>query len=451
MLEIACGDGANLIPMAYAMPESEFVGFDLARQPVERGQARINELGLRNVRMFAGDLLDAGAELGQFDYIIAHGLYAWVSEPVRDRLLALCNELLAENGIAFVSYNALPGCHLRIMVRDMMLAATSGCDDPLKQVEEGLKFLGFLLQAKAQEEDGLFRSLLEHQAKRMASHPFASTRHDEFSADYDPVYFTQLVEHASRHGLQYVCEAQLPPPPDPCYCAEIRQVLEGRAGGDPVRLEQLLDFVRMRSYRETLLCRADRRVQRDIQPESFHRLLFASETTAAPGEAGAMTFTLPGGISLESNHPGVKTFLQLLGRAWPRALCFSEIEPELKGLGFALDENRAAVIFRLAVAKMIELRTWNAPVAAGIAERPKASACSRQEAHTQKCVTSLLHRSVNVADPKVCMLLDLLDGTRNREGILDAMQNQFPSQALAIAEGLDEGLRFFHATGILEA
>src|SRR5271166_5846265 len=88
VLEIACNEGANLIPMAYAIPGSEFVGFDLARLPVERGQERIRELGLTNARIFQSDLLNVGAELGQFDYIIAHGLYAWVPEPVRERLLA---------------------------------------------------------------------------------------------------------------------------------------------------------------------------------------------------------------------------------------------------------------------------------------------------------------------------------------------------------------------------
>src|SRR6202167_3563336 len=88
VLEIGCNEGANLIPMAYAIPSSEFVGIDLARLPVERGQRRIRELGLTNVRIFEGDLLEVGAELGQFDYIIAHGVYAWVPDNVRDRLLA---------------------------------------------------------------------------------------------------------------------------------------------------------------------------------------------------------------------------------------------------------------------------------------------------------------------------------------------------------------------------
>src|SRR5271154_3061941 len=60
VLEIACNEGANLIPMAHAIPGSEFVGFDLARLPIERGQARIRELALTNVRLFESNLLDVG-------------------------------------------------------------------------------------------------------------------------------------------------------------------------------------------------------------------------------------------------------------------------------------------------------------------------------------------------------------------------------------------------------
>ena len=95
VLEIGCNEGANLIPMAYAIPSSEFVGFDLARLRIEQGQQRILELGLKNARIFEGDLLKLGSELGRFDYIVAHGFYAWVPEPVGERMMALCGELLA--------------------------------------------------------------------------------------------------------------------------------------------------------------------------------------------------------------------------------------------------------------------------------------------------------------------------------------------------------------------
>lgn len=51
VLEMGCGDGSNLIPMAYGLPGSEFVGVDLAAKPVECAQQRIRRLGAKNIRI----------------------------------------------------------------------------------------------------------------------------------------------------------------------------------------------------------------------------------------------------------------------------------------------------------------------------------------------------------------------------------------------------------------
>jgi methyltransferase-like protein len=451
VLEIACSDGANLIPIAYAAPAAEFVGFDLARLPVERGQRRIAELGLRNVRLFQMDLLEAGADLGRFDYIIAHGLYAWSPEPVRDRLLALTGELLTDEGVAFISYNTMPGGHLRSMMREMMLFGGKGVEDPEQEVMEGLKFLHLL--AGVLPEGDIYRALLESQLQRMEKHNLAAIRHDELSDVYHPVHFADFVEHARRHGLQYISEAQLPPPTDPSYRAEMQSALLNKAGRDFLSQEQLLDFVRMRGYRETLLCRADRVVQRGFPAEHFQRLLLSSQTTAEPGKTpGAMAFVLPGGVRMESNHPGVTALLRELGEAWPRALAWEELEPLLAEAGLALNADGATLLIRLAVAKMIELRAWNPPVARTIAERPRASACSRHEAATQTQVTTLLHTTASFDDAKLRRLLTLLDGTRDRRGLLEAMGRDFPEVSQAELEaGIELGLQLFLRGGVLES
>jgi methyltransferase-like protein len=452
VLEIACSDGANLIPMAYAIPSSEFVGFDLAGLPIERGQAKIRELGLRNVRLFQGDLLEAGAELGPFDFIIAHGLYAWVPEPVRDRLLALCGELLTAEGVAFISYNAMPGGHLRTMIREIMLSCTSGMEDPLERVQAGLGFLRFLIQSRP--EGDLLRALLENQLARMEQRDAAGTRHDELTDAYQPVYFADFAGHAQRHGLQYLSEAELAPPTDPGYRTEIQAALEDAACGDSLRKEQLLDFVRMRAYRETLLCRAGRRVEHSFSAEHFRRLLFASQATATPGESpGTTVFVLPGGIRMESNHPVVAALLKRLAAAWPRALRYDEITPDLAEAGFTLDAGGAALLIRLAVTKMIELHAWSAPVARGVVERPRVSAYCRQEARAQqRNATSLLHKTVSLEDARVRSLLRLLDGTRDRGAILEAMKAEFPdTPAVELESGIEPGLMLFHRTGVLEA
>jgi len=452
VLEVACGDGANLIPMAYAIPGSEFVGFDLAQLPIERGQARIGELGLKNVRLFVGDLLEVGEELGSFDYIIAHGLYAWAPDNVRDRLLELGGALLSGNGVAFVSYNAKPGGYLRTMLRDMMLFGTNSIDDPIQRVAEGFRFLRFV--AGSRPKDDVYRQLIESQLVGMEKRAAAVTSHDELSSNYQPASFFEFVAHAQRHGLAYLCEASLPPPTDPGYSAEIHSALENVGGGDLLRQEQLLDFVRMRMYRETLLCKAGRALRRDFPAEYLRRLLFASQATPVPGEApGSTAFVLPGGVvKMESNHPAVTALLLELGRAWPRALCFEALEPHLAANGLTLDGQGAALLIRLAIAKIIEFRTWNAPLASAIPERPRASACSRQEAVAHALVTSLLHRTVGLEDEKLRNLLRLLDGTRNRAELLAAMQVEFPDSPLVeLEEGLDPSLRILHTAGLLEA
>jgi len=105
VLEIGSSDGGNLIPMALALPESNFTGIDLAERAVARGCAMIDALGLGNIRLQQMDLMHAGAEMGEFDYIIAHGVYSWVPPEVRDHLLSICRTNLAPQGVAYISYN----------------------------------------------------------------------------------------------------------------------------------------------------------------------------------------------------------------------------------------------------------------------------------------------------------------------------------------------------------
>src|SRR6185295_15692724 len=86
--------------------------------------------------------LDDG--FGQFDYIICHGVYSWVPAEIRAKILTICSRNLAPNGVAYVSYNANPGWHMRGMVREILLHHVRGIDDPLAQVQEARSFLALL-------------------------------------------------------------------------------------------------------------------------------------------------------------------------------------------------------------------------------------------------------------------------------------------------------------------
>ena len=113
VLELGGGDGANLIPLAYAFPESAFLGIDLAPTPVQSGRNCIAELGLTNLELRCDDVMNLPADLGRFDYIIAHGLYSWVPSTVRDHIMSIAHDHLAPHGVLYVSFNVYPGCHIR--------------------------------------------------------------------------------------------------------------------------------------------------------------------------------------------------------------------------------------------------------------------------------------------------------------------------------------------------
>src|SRR5205807_1113827 len=119
-----------LIPMAYGLRKSEFVGLDLSQRQIADGQRFIDAVGLKNIRLFSADLRTVDESFGPFDYIIAHGVHSWVPPEVQEAVVRICGQHLSENGVALVSYNAFPGCHLRQMVRGMAQFHLRDIDDP---------------------------------------------------------------------------------------------------------------------------------------------------------------------------------------------------------------------------------------------------------------------------------------------------------------------------------
>jgi cyclopropane fatty-acyl-phospholipid synthase-like methyltransferase len=100
VLELGCASGANLIPMAFNLPEASFVGVDLSRVQVQSALATVEALGLRNIQITHASILDVQPDWGEFDYIICHGVFSWVETAVQDKIFRIAVENLAPNGVA---------------------------------------------------------------------------------------------------------------------------------------------------------------------------------------------------------------------------------------------------------------------------------------------------------------------------------------------------------------
>ena len=147
LLELGCGNGANLIPMAHDLPDSRFVGVDLSPRQIAMGQEIVDALRLPNIDLRAFSITDIDESFGQFDYIVCHGVYSWVPAAVQDKILSICKQNLAPNGVAYVSYNTYPGWHIRGMIREMMGFHVRQFADPKERVQQAKALLEFLLQA----------------------------------------------------------------------------------------------------------------------------------------------------------------------------------------------------------------------------------------------------------------------------------------------------------------
>ena len=206
VLELGCGDGGNLIPMAVSFPQAEFTGLDLAPTAIQRGERALAETGIGNVRLVEGTFTAADAGWGQFDYIIVHGIYSWVPEATRDELMGVIRDRLAPHGVAFVSYNALPGSHIRGVLRDMMRLHTREISEPAQKVAQARALLSMLMRAPAEAGD-IYRPLLQSDiGKALQSSDFL-LYHDDLADISQPFFFSDFVAASNRHALQFAAEA----------------------------------------------------------------------------------------------------------------------------------------------------------------------------------------------------------------------------------------------------
>src|SRR2546430_17640150 len=84
VLELGCGEGMNLLPLAERFPKSEFVGVDFSAKQIAVADAARAACGIENARFLCADLRSWKHDGGAFDYIIAHGVYSWVPVEVRE-------------------------------------------------------------------------------------------------------------------------------------------------------------------------------------------------------------------------------------------------------------------------------------------------------------------------------------------------------------------------------
>ena len=437
VLELGCASGGNIIPLAARFPEARFTGVDLSRRHIDDGNTQIAALALNNVTLLQADLSTLDLAGQQFDYVICNGVFSWVPKLAQDGIFRLCRQTLAPNGVVTISYNVLPGWHLRMVIRDLCLhyAGTEGT--PQQRVAKARAALEQM--AKGAERSDPYGLVLRTEARRLKNVPASYMLGEFLAPDNVPCLVQDFIKQAGDWGFDFLCEvdlnAAMPPSLDPSLRARITAI----DGSNRATAEQHIDFLTGRLFRRSVLVRKPLSGHRVYMP-NWERLrgLHLScavrlDATQSTGQVGVFTddqarpvvvkepFIRQAISHLANAFPATQTLDQLIGAISPKAA--EDIEPRV-----------GKVVLAMLMAGRANISTVKLQTGRADDDRPKVWRFACQEAASgQPWITSLRHVGI-AATPVLRALLPYLDGTKDRAGLRACLAAALRSGAVQVPE-----------------
>ncbi|WP_304178562.1 methyltransferase regulatory domain-containing protein [Leptotrichia trevisanii] len=258
VLELGSSFGGNIITQALYNPESEFIGIDLTAEQVKEGNEVIEKIGLRNIKLLEKNILEINEDFGKFDYIIVHGVFSWVPDIVKEKIVKICNENLTEEGIAYISYNTYPGWKEPDKVREMMIYANKYFPDFSlgDKTQRGKAFISIVAdQMKSYtdiaEKKGDFIKQIEEILKMQDYY----VGHEYLEVFNNPMYLHEFVDLMRKENLEYISDVALRLSIASIYNQSTVEKLQQLSQGDHVIKEQCLDYILDTKFRRSLICK----------------------------------------------------------------------------------------------------------------------------------------------------------------------------------------------------
>ena len=401
ILEIGCGTGVNLIHIAERFPGSRCVGVDISERHIAEGQKIIAATSIANVELRCGDVRDAALGHGEFDYIICHGVYSWVSPSLQQQLLHLIASSLSDNGVAFVSYNVLPGWRQRGAIRDVMQSGAlysseiSGDASPDARLKGALEFLELVGSVRSKGDDLYGKYLRESRERLKDSHP-AYLFHEYLEEFNEPVLFSDFMREVELHGLQFVSEAKPALMSTDDLGPQVSEYLS-RLGGNIVVQEQCLDMIRNRMFRETILCKGSHVLKRDLKASIFKSIHFVTDYREVASKSSEVAFREVGGDkTVTTPNDEHAAILTIVGAAGYAGMAFSEVLRRAgSALGHEPDERTLMhILVRLWRSGFVDVALEEMPIANSLEGPARITRLAHYQAQCeQSLVTALQHRS----------------------------------------------------------
>ena len=435
VLEIGCSAGGNLIPFAAWHPDGRSVGLDLSPVRVNEGRKRVEALGLTNVELLQADIAQYDlAALGQFDFVICHGVYSWVPENVQQAILAAFRTLLAPDGVGYVSYNTYPGWKAKEIIRDAMLLRCGAMTTPSEKVSYARGMIDFL-EGVAPADSVLARALSDYKAQGNSKDYYLL--HEELETFNSPCYLLEMASRCQPHGLVYLADAAPHTMFATNYGDKVAEPLLKECGHSQVLLEQYLDFVVNRTFRQSLIVHGERapHIRYSLDRSRYERLHFAAYVPPVDDEVlldGTTQEFGAQGQTLSTQVSDVKVALDVLTDRWPwtlsRCQLVDAVRARLDASGVESAVNQESAIDDLLEYLIVrgQARFRLDPVVPDPTSRPpKLDEPTRRLAglvrdDAEPSVYNVWHESVALSATDR-HLLPLLDGTPDRDVLIDTL------------------------------
>ncbi|MFK7984844.1 MAG: methyltransferase domain-containing protein [Sandaracinaceae bacterium] len=449
VLELGCAEGANLIPHAYHCPEARFVGVDSSPRMVATAQERASRLGLDNITFVCADILKLPAEAdGPWDFIVCHGVFSWVPEPVRDAIFDALGERLAPGGVGYVSYNVEPGWATRGLVRQVLMARTRRIDDPREKLQEARELLTFL--ADTPFADHHYAASMAVDAKNLLTHRDPYIAHEYLTGVNEAFRYGDIAKMAEARGLRFL--AELSPIAHRGVEERMRSAV-GHITDDPIEAEELTDVLYGRAFRASLFSRADATL-RDVDEArasllsecGFVTRLSPRSSRVSLTDGDSEDFVDADDVRVAVTHPLLKASLLELSRAFPVALTLSEltqragavlqqrrVEGYAEGVSDAERDTLGEDLMRLLSLRHLELRVLWPEMVAAAGSRPRVSTLARSESRWFASVTNVFHSPVYM-DDAARYLVELMDGSRSRDELTTQLLATLQKHAIQIRD-----------------
>lgn len=273
VLDLGCGQGTDLIAKAARFPNSHFTGVDFCSPDIDTARRLAAEAGVKNVEFHHANLLEWEPEGTSFDYVIAYGLFSWVPDEVKERILEVTARCLSPQGIASISYLTYPGSKQAEALRDLMELRV-GMATGVEKVKIARVVLGLLDRAYSALPNNAYSASMLEQVRRINTKEDNFLLHDDLGLLRDPVYFLQFVNMADSHGLRYLGETEFQTLLVDNLPTETTQDFSN-LGLDRLEAQQFTDFVLDRSFRCTLLTHPQPDSVGQLHPAAMRELCFA--------------------------------------------------------------------------------------------------------------------------------------------------------------------------------